>query len=38
VLIFGTEKREALERAQGMLPEDAPINAVLDGAIVHWAE
>jgi 6-phosphogluconolactonase len=38
VLIFGTEKREALERAQGMLPEEAPINAVLDGAIVHWAE
>ena len=38
VLIFGTEKREALERAQGMLPEDAPINAVLNGATVHWAE
>lgn len=38
VLIFGPEKREALERAQGMMPEDAPINAVLDGAIVHWAE
>lgn len=38
VLILGHEKREALERAQGMMPEDAPINAVLDGAIVHWAE
>lgn len=38
VLIFGPEKRAALERAQGMSPQEAPINAVLDGATVHWAE
>lgn len=38
ILIFGDEKREALERARGLTPELAPINAVLDGAIVHWAE
>lgn len=38
VLIFGTEKREALERAKGLPVEEAPINAVLDGAKVHWAE
>ncbi|MCL3883437.1 6-phosphogluconolactonase [Marivita sp. GX14005] len=38
VLIFGKEKREALERADGLSPEEAPINAVLDQAIVHWAE
>lgn len=38
VLIFGHEKRDALEKAKGMLPEDAPINAVIDDATVHWAE
>ena len=38
VLIFGEEKRAALDNAQGKLPEDAPINAVLSGATVHWAE
>ena len=38
VLIFGQDKRDALKAARGKLPEDAPINAVLDGATVHWAE
>lgn len=38
VLIFGQDKRDALEAAQGKLPEDAPINAILDDATVHWAE
>ncbi|MHA6347019.1 6-phosphogluconolactonase [Roseivivax sp. CAU 1761] len=38
VLIFGAEKRRALEAARGKSPEAAPINAVLDGATVHWAE
>ncbi len=38
VLIFGAEKREALESARGMSPQEAPINAVLTGAKVHWAE
>lgn len=38
LLIFGREKREALESARGLKPVEAPINAVLDGATVHWAE
>ncbi|WP_298291228.1 6-phosphogluconolactonase [uncultured Litoreibacter sp.] len=37
VLISGNEKREALERAQGLGVEDAPINLVLGNATVHWA-
>jgi len=27
-----------LESARGKLPEEAPINAVIDEATVHWAE
>ncbi|MBS0123041.1 6-phosphogluconolactonase [Thetidibacter halocola] len=38
VLIFGAEKRAALEGARGKPAHEAPINAVLDGAVVHWAE
>ncbi|TCS63835.1 6-phosphogluconolactonase [Primorskyibacter sedentarius] len=38
LLIFGTEKREALERARHLSPSEAPIAAVLDGMTVHWAE
>ncbi len=38
VLIFGPEKRAALENARGKKPSEAPINAILDGAEVHWAE
>ncbi|MFZ5961486.1 6-phosphogluconolactonase [Thalassococcus sp. BH17M4-6] len=38
VVIFGAEKRAALENAKGKKALEAPINAVLDGAIVHWAE
>lgn len=38
VLIFGAEKRAALEAAKGKPAQDAPINAVLSGAKVHWAE
>lgn len=38
VLIFGDEKRAALDNARGKSPVDAPINAVLDGAKIHWAE
>lgn len=37
VLIFGEDKRAALEKAQGMDPLDAPIAAFLREAIVHWA-
>ncbi|MBL4928078.1 6-phosphogluconolactonase [Fuscibacter oryzae] len=38
VLITGPEKRAALERAQTLPPEEAPIRALLDLATVHWAE
>lgn len=38
ILITGQEKREALERATGLAPHDAPVRAVLDNATVHWAE
>ncbi len=38
VVITGTEKRDALERARNLPPEQAPIRAVLSGATVHWAE
>ena len=38
VLITGPEKRIALDRAQTLPPELAPIRTVLDQATVHWAE
>jgi 6-phosphogluconolactonase len=38
VVITGHEKREALEKARSLSPEEAPIAAVLPGATVHWAE
>jgi 6-phosphogluconolactonase len=38
VLIAGAEKRDALERARKLPPEQAPIAALLDHAQVHWAE
>ena len=38
LLITGAEKREALARAQGLPPEEAPVRAILDHATVHWAE
>ena len=38
LVIFGAEKRAALERARGLDPQEAPIAAVLDGLTVHWAE
>lgn len=38
LIIFGTAKRDALERAMTLPPEDAPIAAVLSGMTVHWAE
>ncbi|SMX48466.1 6-phosphogluconolactonase [Maliponia aquimaris] len=37
VLIFGAEKRKALEAARGLPASEAPINAVLSDARVHWA-
>lgn len=38
VVITGAEKRRVIERAVSLPPEEAPINAVLDGATIHWAE
>ena len=38
LLIFGAEKREALERAVKMKPKKAPVAAVLADMEVHWAE
>ncbi|MCA2010751.1 6-phosphogluconolactonase [Pararhodobacter sp. CCB-MM2] len=37
VLITGDEKRAAIERAQKLSPEEAPIAALLGQATVHWA-
>ncbi|KIC44501.1 6-phosphogluconolactonase [Ruegeria sp. ANG-S4] len=38
LIIFGAAKRNALDRAMGLPPEEAPIAAVLSGMTVHWAE
>lgn len=38
IVITGQEKREALERARELPPEEAPVAAVLRGTTVHWAE
>lgn len=37
IVIIGDEKRDALERARHLRPEEAPIAAFLQGAYVHWA-
>ena len=38
IVIVGSEKREALERARHLSAKEAPVAAVLSGATVHWAE
>lgn len=38
LLILGAAKRAALETARGLPADLAPVRAVLDNAIVHWAE
>lgn len=38
IVIVGPEKREALEHAQKLSPEEAPVAAILQGSTVHWAE
>ena len=38
IVITGSEKRAALERARDLPPEEAPVAALLPGAVVHWAE
>lgn len=37
LVIFGDDKRAALERAFGQPAEVAPVAAVLTGATIHWA-
>lgn len=37
VVIIGDEKRAALEKARQLTPVEAPIAAVLNDAVVHWA-
>jgi uncharacterized protein (DUF1501 family) len=38
IVIIGSEKRDAIERAQHLSPDDAPVAAILKGTTVHWAE
>ena len=38
VVVTGSEKREAIERARSLSRREAPITAVWNGAVVHWAE
>ncbi len=38
LVIFGADKRAALDMATKLPPEQAPVNAVLAGMTVHWAE
>lgn len=37
LVIFGNDKRAALEQSANFKPEKAPIRAVLEGGSVHWA-
>ena len=37
LVIFGDEKRAALERAMQLSAHEAPIGAVIEGGTVHWA-
>ncbi|CUJ27132.1 6-phosphogluconolactonase [Cognatishimia activa] len=38
VVFKGQDKRDALDKAMTLPPQDAPIRAVLDGATVHYSE
>jgi len=38
LVIYGSDKKEALMRAKDLPPEEAPIAAVLSDMSVHWAE
>ncbi|MEX0370704.1 MAG: 6-phosphogluconolactonase [Tateyamaria sp.] len=38
LVIYGDEKRAALERAEALDVTEAPIKAVMGGLTVHWAE
>ncbi|MEX0286734.1 MAG: 6-phosphogluconolactonase, partial [Paracoccaceae bacterium] len=38
LVIFGADKRKALDRALTLSPEEAPVAAVLSQTTIHWAE
>lgn len=38
ILIFGADKRRALDDSQSLPLEEAPVRSVSDGAEIHWAE
>jgi 6-phosphogluconolactonase len=38
ILITGTQKRQALEKAQHLTEIEAPVRSVSANATVHWAE
>lgn len=38
IVITGQEKRDALEKARHLTPEEAPVAAILKDTVVHWAE
>lgn len=38
ILIFGPDKRAALQRAARLSPAEAPVSVVLDDATVHWCD
>ena len=38
LVIYGAEKREALDKALYLTPEEAPVTAILNETNVHWAE
>jgi 6-phosphogluconolactonase len=38
IVIIGRAKRDAIEAARGMPPDDAPVASVMKGSVVHWAE
>jgi len=38
ILITGAEKRDAIEKARDLSPEEAPVSVVLKNATIHWAE
>lgn len=38
IVVTGAEKREALEKARALPPQEAPVSAILENAIIHWVE
>ena len=38
IVVTGAEKRKALEKARALPPQEAPVSAILENAIIHWVE